>query len=121
MQLRYSEERRDEYESRALQTIKPSLYPDDAGPLAVEFTGACPRCEHGLPAARRWLVVVSPITKMNDRERRRLAAELRGADVDLSQGDETFELSCQCDQEHPGRPHGRTGCGATFDLRVVWP
>jgi hypothetical protein len=121
MQLRYSEEPREEYESQALHTIKPSLYPDDAEPLAVDLAGTCPRCEHGLPAARRWLVAVSPITKLNDRDRRRLAADLRAAGVDLSHGDETFELSCQCDEEHPGRPEGRKGCGATFDLRVVWP
>ena len=119
--MRYVENSQGSYRLRAAETIVPSLYPDDQEPLAVDLTGTCPRCGHAMVPLRRWFVVISPATKLNERERRKLTAELRAAGVDLSQGDESFELTCSCEEGHARRPIDRKGCGASFDVRVVWP
>jgi len=121
MTLPYDEEVRSDDAARAMETITPALFPDDTSPLAVDLTGTCPRCGDVLPGERRWLVAVAPATKMNDRQRKQLVVELKELGIDLSRGDETFQLTCQCDGDHPGRPKGKKGCGSQFDIRVRWP
>lgn len=104
-----------------METVTATLFPTDESPLAVDLTGTCPRCNDALPGERRWLVAVAPATKMNDRQRKQLAAELENLGVDLSTGDETFQITCGCDGNHPGRPEDKKGCRARFNIRVRWP
>jgi hypothetical protein len=115
----YSEETQID-NAEAMRTITPTLVPNETEPLAIDFTGTCPRCGDELPALRRWLVVVTPATKANDRQRKRLAAQLAKLGVDLSHGDETFELTCWCNASHRRRPEGKAGCGVSFKVRVTW-
>lgn len=121
MTLPYDEEVRSDDASRAMDTITATLFPGDESPLAVNLAGTCPRCGDALPGERRWLVAMAPAAKMNDRQRKQLAAELGELGVDLSHGDETFPLTCRCDGNHPGRPKDKKGCGAKFNIRVRWP
>lgn len=117
----YSEQSRAEDTSKAVGTISATLFPNDQEPLAVDLYGSCPHCADELVNLRRWIVAVSPAAKINDRDRKRLAAELRTMGIDTSSGDETFELVCWCKDSHSGRPVGREGCGSRFTVRVRWP
>lgn len=117
----YDEEVRNDDTSRAVDTVTAALFPADESPLAIDLAGTCPRCSDVLPRERRWLVAVAPASKLNDRQRKKLANQLKKLGIDLSEGDETFRVTCGCDGFHPGRPEGKRGCGATFNIRVRWP
>lgn len=65
-------------------------------------TGECPRCEHEIElrlAPRAWAKV---------------------GFGDLGSHDKTTEIItfCNCEEEHPGRPADRTGCGLFSVVRV---
>ena len=105
---------------RAQETVIPRLYPEDAMPLAVDFSGNCPRCGDRLSPERRWLVAVSPAARLDEKQRQKIIAELRILDIDLSSGDETFDLTCGCEEDHPKHPANKRGCGATYRVRVAW-
>jgi hypothetical protein len=112
----YSEEVRAADTENAMKTVKAALYPTDDNPIAVDFSGTCPRCGCALAQPREWLVAVAGSLKTNEKQLRALAEQL-----DNANGDETFDLKCTCASAHPKRPDGKQGCGATFRLRVVWP
>lgn len=116
----YAGEIRPQDTERALQTVKPALFPNETRPWAVDFRGACPRCGDPIEI-REWLIVVSGALKLNDRQKEALAAQLDELGVDRSRGDETFDLTCSCEVEHPHHPKDKRGCGARFRVRVTWP
>lgn len=105
---------------KALDTITVRLFPSDANPAAIDFGGACPRCAHPF-AERKWLIVVAASMKMSESQMEALAARLDELGVDRSRGDESFDLLCDCDDAHTGRPRDERGCGARFRVRVTWP
>jgi hypothetical protein len=41
--------------------------------------------------------------------------------VDLSHGDQAFDLTCSCGEPHPDRLEGKVGCGSRFRVHVTWP
>jgi hypothetical protein len=118
--ITYAEDVRAEDTQRAMQTVTVALVPDEAAPVAVEFSGNCPRCEHPIES-REWLVSVAASLRVNDQQMSALVSQLGKLGVDLSRGDETFDLVCSCNQVHPDRPKDKQGCGARFRVRVVWP
>jgi hypothetical protein len=118
--IRYSEDIRAEDTERAAKTVKASLFPIETKPVAVDFGGTCPRCGHPI-AHREWLVTVAPAFRLDAKQMEQLAYSLDDIDIDRSHGDQTFDLTCPCAEEHPHRPPGKKGCGARFRLRVVWP
>jgi hypothetical protein len=105
---------------RAMSTITPALIPTESKPFAIEFRGTCPRCDHPF-SARKWIVAVAGSLKMSDDQRQQLIERLDELGVDLSQGDETFDLICDCSEKHGGQPESARGCGARFRVRVTWP
>lgn len=91
--IRYAEDIRPEDTERAIQTVKPSLFPNETKPLAIDFGGACPRC--GDPIQHReWLVAVAGSLRLNNIQMEALASHLDEIGVDLSRGDQTIDLTC---------------------------
>lgn len=116
----YAGDVRPQDTERALETVTVALFPNETNPLAIDFHGTCPRCGDRIQV-RRWLVAVAGSLKMNDKQMEALASHLNTLGVDSSRGDETFDLSCSCDVEHPHHLPGQQGCGARFRVRVTWP
>jgi hypothetical protein len=116
----YSDEVRQGDTEQAQSTVKFELFPDERNPWAVDLKGTCPRCLHEQPETRRWVVTVSGASKSNEAQRRRIQSELAEIGIDLSSGDETFDLQCACSEEHAHRPSGKAGCGSKYRVRVVW-
>lgn len=116
----YSDEVRPEDTEQARSTVTFELFPDQRSPWAVDLAGSCPRCLHSQPETRRWLVAVSGASKLSEAQRRQVELELADLGIDLSRGDETFDLRCTCKEEHAHRPQGTVGCGSTYRVRVVW-
>jgi hypothetical protein len=99
----YADDVRPEDTVNALQTITPTLFPDETRPWTIDFQDTCPRCGDRLQS-RKWIIFVAGALKMNDRRMEALAAELDKQGVDRSPGDQTFDLVCSCDAAHPKRP-----------------
>ena len=116
----YSADIRSADTERARSTVAVQMYPEGDTPLAVDFSGTCPRCHHSLASERRWLIAVAGAASLDDQQRQAIIAELRDLDIDLSKGDETFDLTCSCTVDHPKHPDGKKGCGATYRVRVGW-
>lgn len=120
-EISYSGEIMAEDTEKAMTSIEPTLIPTEAAPYAVDFAGECPRCGHGFHY-RAWFVAIAGAARMSDEQRRALAEEITAlAPEHFGSGDETFDLVCDCEANHPNRPKDKTGCGAGFRLRVVWP
>lgn len=117
--LRYSEEVRPEDTERAIQTVKPSMFPNESKPVAIDFTGSCPRCGHQIKH-REWLIGVAGSLRVSNKQIEALSKNLEELGIDLSRGDQTVDLACGCEHEHPSRPESKRGCGARFRVRVVW-
>jgi hypothetical protein len=60
----YSEEIRAQDTQKALETVQPALYPNEAKPLAMDLGGTCPRCAHTIES-RKWFVTVATIVELN--------------------------------------------------------
>lgn len=118
--LVYSEDVRPEDTKAAMRTVTVALIPDENSPYAVNFGGQCPRCNHDT-ASRKWLIAVAPALKVNDKQMEALAKVLRESGTETSSGDESFDLTCACTEEHPKRPADKQGCGAKYRVRVTWP
>jgi hypothetical protein len=74
--LPYSNEPRPEDTEKAWQILHISMSPNDAYPLAVNFSGNCPRCGHSIQI-RKWLsAVVGGGTQEKDLPRRSQMGEL---------------------------------------------
>lgn len=116
----YAEDVRPQDTDRAVNTVKVALFPNETSPWAVDFRGSCPRCGDRIEI-RQWLVAVVGALKMNEKQMEALASHLDHLGVDRSRGDETFDLMCRCDTEHPHHPPDSCGCGARFRVRVTWP
>ena len=116
----YAEDIRPQDTEKALETVQATLFPDETNPWGIDFQGTCPRCGDPIQS-RQWLIVVAGALKMNDMQREALASHLDQLGIDRSSGDETFDLTCSCDVEHPHRPKDKHGCGARFRVRVTWP
>ena len=119
-QTSYSEEIREEDTKKAIETLTVKLIPNDSSPWAIDFHGACPRCGHNI-SIRHWLVVVAGAVRLDDDQMNALASHLDELGIDLSQGDETLDLTCTCDVKHPNQPENKRGCGARFRVHVKWP
>jgi hypothetical protein len=117
--IRYAEDARPEDTERAFETVKPSLFPNETKPVAIDFSGTCPRCGHPIQH-REWLVAVAGSLRVNNKQMEALLSHLDEIGIDLSRGDETIDITCPCDEEHPGRPENKRGCGARFRVRVTW-
>jgi hypothetical protein len=118
-QLRYLKEIRPEDTERAKITLKPSFFPDEAKPIAILFSGTCPCCDHPIEH-RHWLLAVAGSLRVNEGQMESLIGHLDAIGVDLSHGDETVDITCPCDHEHPGCPTDGKGCGRTYRVRAVW-
>jgi hypothetical protein len=118
--IAYSEDIRIQDTEKALETISVALFPNDNNPVAIDFKGTCPRCRHPIQM-REWLIAVAGALKINDNQREAIATRLDEIGIDLSSGDETFDLTCSCDVGHPKCPKDRRGCGSRFRVRVTWP
>jgi hypothetical protein len=116
----YAAEPKPEDTINAMQTVAVALFPNETSPWAIDFQGSCPRCGHRIQI-RKSIITVAGALKMNEKQMGALAAELDRQGVDLSTGDQTFDLICSCDVAHPNRPRDRRGCGAIFRVRVTWP
>ncbi|GAA1114819.1 hypothetical protein GCM10009630_10270 [Kribbella jejuensis] len=120
MAIEYSEVVRPDDTEKAQSTITVGFFPDDRRPWAVDLGGRCPRCGHDQPESRHWLVAVAGASKFSQTQREQAEAEFAELDIDLSSGDESFDLRCGCSEKHAHRPHGKSGCGAAYRVRVVW-
>lgn len=118
--LPYAGDVRPQDTEKALETVKVALFPNETNPWAIDFQGTCPRCAHRIQI-REWIVVVAGALKLNDKQMEALASRLDELAVDRSRGDETFDLTCSCDVEHPHHPKDKHGCGSRFRVRVTWP
>jgi hypothetical protein len=118
--LKYDATVRPADTERAMTVITPRLVPTEARPHTVEFTGNCPRCDHPTES-RTTLVTIAGALRMNADQRQKLMDRLDDLGVDLSTGDETFDLICDCSEHHGGHPENVRGCGARFRVRVTWP
>lgn len=116
----YARDIRPEDTAEAMKTIAAALFPSETQPWAIDFQGTCPRCGDGIQI-RKWIIAVAGALKVNDKQMEALGAELDKLGVDRSTGDETFDLTCSCDVDHPNRPRDKQGCGARFRVRVTWP
>jgi hypothetical protein len=114
----YSETIRPEDTIRAMETIIPSLYPNDNKVWAIMFSGVCPRCGDPINA-REWLVAVGGSRQVSDNEMKGIAEQINAPGV--PSGDETFDLTCSCTTDHRRSPRDKRGCGARFRVRVAWP
>ena len=74
--IEYSEDIRSQDTEKALHTVTVQLFPDEAKPWAVDFRGTCPRCGDAIEI-RQWLVAVSGLLKLNDKQMEALAARER--------------------------------------------
>jgi hypothetical protein len=96
-------------------------HPDGGFPIKVRSRGPCPRC-HDTTQGEDWLYELKGfVTATDDPE---LEAEL---EQELQRRHERDELppptyvnrmACACNEAHPGRPDGHSGCGALWDLEV---
>lgn len=118
--VEYSIAVRPEDTDRARSTISVSFFPDDDRPWAVDLAGVCPRCDHPQPQTRHWVVAVAGASKFNPAQRKKVEAEFVDLGIDLTSGDESFDLRCGCGEKHKHRPRGKAGCGAAYRVRVVW-
>ncbi|MFJ8569868.1 hypothetical protein [Streptomyces sp. NPDC093514] len=85
---------------------------DAGGPDGTVLRGSCPRCgavlaAHAAQDALRGLRLRS----FPDAVRRMGAAPRTGERVQ--------PMRCTCEEPHPGRPEGRTGCGASWTLLLT--
>jgi hypothetical protein len=67
--------------------------------------GPCPRCEHVFSASKVRTAVTDWEGTLGESADERDPGAAEFVEVDLW---------CECDDEHPGRPDGRTGCGAAY-------
>ena len=118
--IRYAEDVRPADTERARETLTVALFPNETKPVAVDFTGNCPRCGDPIQY-REWLSVVAGSLRLNNAQMEAIASHLDELGVDRSRGDETIDLTCSCSIEHPRRPKEKQGCGARFRVRVTWP
>jgi hypothetical protein len=96
-----------EFAERAAASFSASVVDEDT----VSLTGPCPRCGTGMN-------VVVP-SEMFFADRTRLLRRLLGRPGrQPSPPDQEVPMFCSCRAEHPGRPEGRTGCGAYWNLAV---
>lgn len=118
--MAYIEDVRPEDTERARETLTVVLFPNETSPRAIDFHGTCPRCGDRIHM-RKWLIAVRGALKLNDKQMEALAARLEELGINQSRGDETFDLTCSCEVNHPQRPQEKRGCGARFRVRVTWP
>jgi hypothetical protein len=116
----YSSDVREQDTLKARETVGASLFPDEHSPVAIDFKGACPRCGHAT-ACRAWLVAVSGALRLTADDALKVASYVASLRRAPSTGDQTFDISCACNVEHPKHPPDTSGCGAKFRLRVAWP
>jgi hypothetical protein len=114
--------------AKAAATIKTWLVPDANRPRFIRADGDCPRCGHHI-SYDHWLQIqVAGVTFDRDvlgaSGHDRLLDSVNEVLDDLgvsAKGDETFTMSCNCGEDHPGHPDGQLSCGSQFNVRTLWP
>lgn len=101
--LPYVEITEDDYAERAAGTFHASR----PAPGTLLLTGPCPRCHTEIRVP-----VVDGVYKGVGRFR-------LGAGREPVQSERLEPMICICDEQHPGRPTGRAGCGAYWLLRIT--
>lgn len=94
------------YEALTAGTLRAKITRHE-GVLASRVSGACPRCEHRIADDQVLTVVAEGIRRAHD-----------------SQEPEKYvpvTVTCDCGEDHPGRPRDEHGCGITFRLELLGP
>ncbi|WP_258950453.1 hypothetical protein [Lentzea californiensis] len=116
----YAEEHRAEWNEMAAAIATVRVEPDEAEPSVILVTMRCPRCSHQTAhvepvVSYRTLDGVDD-TGLASTSVLRDALRRAGADQRVRE----VLVPCGCGRPHPDRPDGRSGCGATWSLRVEW-
>ncbi|MBP2585483.1 hypothetical protein J3A78_005961 [Streptomyces sp. PvR006] len=101
-----------EWNTVAAGTARVSLHPDETAPEVIVVSGPCPRCRHETVHAEPLVSYANALDRSSLLARllRRRAAEAGSREV---------EVICACSATHPEAGE-RTGCGASWVLRVEW-
>lgn len=81
----------------------------EAAPGTLVLRGPCPRCA---------AIIETPVVSSIFRSSRSLADWLPRRAPEIAGSDWVEPMMCTCEDEHPGRPQGRTGCGAHWTLTI---
>ncbi|MFJ9643613.1 hypothetical protein [Streptomyces sp. NPDC101206] len=109
--LAYAETTDDTYAAAAARTFSVQR-PSKGFTL---LNGPCPRCRAALSVP----LVSDVLRQAGPRRRRTWRIRLRRTGRDALRPYDT--VRCNCRLPHPGRPEGRRGCGAYWNLRVLPP
>ncbi|MEV4758493.1 hypothetical protein AB0J86_25775 [Micromonospora sp. NPDC049559] len=101
--LPYAEVTEPGYAERAAATFQAAR----PAPGTLLLTGPCPRCGTVIQVP-----VVDGVYKTTGRFR-------VGGRREPAPSERLEPLICTCEEEHPGRPAGRAGCGAYWLLRIT--
>lgn len=74
--------------------------------------GPCPRC-HAL--------IDIPVVSSIFRSSRSVSSRLRSRAPKTTEAVHEEPMMCTCEDEHPNRPNGRSGCGAYWTLTISTP
>lgn len=106
--LDYAETTDDTYSETAAKTFTAT---EPAGGTLI-LRGPCPRCH---------AVIDIPVVTSIFRSSRSLGDWLRVPAPKVSQAGYEEPMMCTCQDEHPNRPEGRSGCGAYWLLTISSP
>lgn len=101
--LPYAEVTESDYAERAAATFRASR----PAPGTLVLTGPCPRCDTVIRVP-----VVDGVYKGPSRFR-------LGTQREPEPPQRLEPLICTCEEEHPGRPAGRVGCGAYWLQQIT--
>jgi hypothetical protein len=81
---------------------------------AISLVGPCPRCSSGMEVVIPGEMFLATRTSLL----RRALGRPDGTASPAGSQEEEVPMICLCTATHPGRPEGRKGCGAYWNLTV---